>query len=343
MNGMAVACAAVATAVVAFAAVAKAQTGVGPITAYDVRHCIVHRVHAGEQLPEGQTDPDQRHGCLNGGTCGQHNPPEEYYSCACSAGWEGPDCSRAVCHGHGRVFDGTCRGVPSTDPGTPSVSSAGTGCWRCANGGNCTAPGTCTCAPGYGGRRCNPVNDDDAAAQGGDDDGGSAPPPMTTVARSMCSVVGRNHENRSCVQGTCVIGGPNPDAWGVHHGATEPHCMCVTSESVLHYIHPEAPDATTGWRGSVCETPVCVQGTWHDRCSVTQDNAVWPDNPTDFERGCYTCGDSAGGVHGLCTEPDFCTCFEGWCVCRQRSLPSAVLSNTHRWRRAGRASTARLA
>lgn len=90
-------------------------------------------------------------GCLNGGVC------YDVALCACPAqqsllylvhdqptnvltGWTGLDCSMATCtQGY---YDADCSGVP---PGRGGVSSIGDGCYRCANGGNCTAPDVCTC------------------------------------------------------------------------------------------------------------------------------------------------------------------------------------------------------
>jgi hypothetical protein len=43
-------------------------------------------------------------------------------------------------------FDPFCAGLAQA-PG-------GEGCYRCANGGNCTAPDVCDCAPGWGGFDC---------------------------------------------------------------------------------------------------------------------------------------------------------------------------------------------
>jgi hypothetical protein len=100
--------------------------------------------------------------CLNGGVCSnkdacsciqtdsilwtihpdvKDHPPLEYpYSPV--TGWNGSDCSIAMCvQGW---YDKSCIGVA---PG-------GEGCYRCANGGNCTAPDFCTCAPEWTGFDC---------------------------------------------------------------------------------------------------------------------------------------------------------------------------------------------
>jgi hypothetical protein len=64
-------------------------------------------------------------------------------------GWEAKDCSMAVCtQGY---FEAECRSVP---PGAGGVSSMGEGCYRCANGGNCTAPDVCTCTAEWTGYDC---------------------------------------------------------------------------------------------------------------------------------------------------------------------------------------------
>lgn len=59
-------------------------------------------------------------------------------------GWTGSDCSVPMCaQGY---YDPFC-----TDP---VWAPAGQGCYRCANGGNCTAPDVCKCAPGWDGFDC---------------------------------------------------------------------------------------------------------------------------------------------------------------------------------------------
>ena len=59
-------------------------------------------------------------------------------------GWTGSDCSMPMCsQGY---FDPFCTDMEHA-PG-------GEGCYRCANGGNCTAPDACSCAPGWSGYDC---------------------------------------------------------------------------------------------------------------------------------------------------------------------------------------------
>jgi LCCL domain len=101
------------------------------------------------------------YGCRNGGICMSPNKCQcitqksllyEVYNDVVPGaltGWGAADCSMAMCaQGY---FDPECRDVP---PGVGSVSSMGAGCYRCPNGGNCTAPDTCTCAPGWAGYDC---------------------------------------------------------------------------------------------------------------------------------------------------------------------------------------------
>lgn len=59
-------------------------------------------------------------------------------------GWTGSDCSVPVCTQGS--FDPFCTDLPQ--------APAGQGCFRCANGGNCTAPDVCTCAKGWSGYDC---------------------------------------------------------------------------------------------------------------------------------------------------------------------------------------------
>jgi hypothetical protein len=64
-------------------------------------------------------------------------------------GWTGQDCTMAMCTQG--TFDVDCRAVP---PGPGGVSSMGEGCYRCANGGNCTSPDVCTCPVEWTGYDC---------------------------------------------------------------------------------------------------------------------------------------------------------------------------------------------
>jgi hypothetical protein len=61
-----------------------------------------------------------------------------------TTGWTGTDCSMPMC-AQG-FYDPFCTDLPQA-PG-------GEGCYRCANGGNCTAPDVCQCAEGWTGYDC---------------------------------------------------------------------------------------------------------------------------------------------------------------------------------------------
>jgi hypothetical protein len=93
--------------------------------------------------------------CLNGGICINKD------NCNCVqspsvlsiiypdaahgiTGWTGTDCSIPMCTQG--FFDPFCTDLPQ--------APAGEGCYRCGNGGNCTAPDICTCAPGWSGFDC---------------------------------------------------------------------------------------------------------------------------------------------------------------------------------------------
>ena len=92
--------------------------------------------------------------CMNGGFCKAKD------TCSCPrffsrlhrkhkgirSGWtgfNGTDCSIPMCKQG--VFDPLCQ----------DVTSGGEGCFRCKNGGNCTSPDVCTCAPGWTGVDCS--------------------------------------------------------------------------------------------------------------------------------------------------------------------------------------------
>jgi len=94
--------------------------------------------------------------CLNGGVCVSKDNCKCVQTSSVSwrvhtgarhgiTGWTGDDCSIPMCsQGY---YDPFCTDLPQ--------APAGQGCYRCSNGGNCTAPDVCTCASGWTGYDCN--------------------------------------------------------------------------------------------------------------------------------------------------------------------------------------------
>jgi hypothetical protein len=76
-------------------------------------------------------------------------------------------------------------------------------------------------------------------------------------------------------------------------------CNCVQTTSVLYNVHAEAAKGTTGWTGTDCSMPMCVQGYFDPFCSDL------PQAPGG--EGCFRCANN-----GNCTAPDVCTCAAGW-------------------------------
>ena len=76
-------------------------------------------------------------------------------------------------------------------------------------------------------------------------------------------------------------------------------CDCIRVSSKLVTLYPESPSGDTGWTGSDCTIPICVQGFYDPFCTDL------PEAPAG--QGCYRCANS-----GNCTAPDVCTCAPGW-------------------------------
>ncbi|GMI09425.1 hypothetical protein TrVE_jg8809 [Triparma verrucosa] len=75
-------------------------------------------------------------------------------------------------------------------------------------------------------------------------------------------------------------------------------CTCIQTVSVLWKIHKGTKRGMTGWTGTDCSMPVCVQGYYDPFC-------MDPNAPGG--EGCYRCANG-----GSCTSPDYCECAEGW-------------------------------
>lgn len=76
-------------------------------------------------------------------------------------------------------------------------------------------------------------------------------------------------------------------------------CDCVQTDSVLWKVHPLTNRGLTGWTGTDCSMPICMQGYYDPFCGDL------PQAPGG--QGCYRCANN-----GNCTAPDTCTCAPGW-------------------------------
>jgi len=92
-------------------------------------------------------------------------------------------------------------------------------------------------------------------------------------------------------------------------------CICPKIDSVLWLEQKSAGKGMTGWGGSDCSMPICVQGYFDPECG---------DNPFAIGgEGCYRCANG-----GLCIAPDECQCADGWTgydcktpICRMIATP----------------------
>ena len=75
-------------------------------------------------------------------------------------------------------------------------------------------------------------------------------------------------------------------------------CHCIQALSVLWRVHYQAERGLTGWTGTDCSIPICVQGFYDPFC----DGPYAPGG-----EGCYRCANG-----GTCVAPDTCLCGEGW-------------------------------
>jgi len=138
-------------------------------------------------------------------------------------------------------------------------SIPGEGIYECAHRGSCIGPDVCTCTDGWDGYDCTtPLCRHEQPADG--------------------VIVG-------CLNGgTCVY---------------KDQCRCIQVLSVLWKYHqPELERGLTGWGGTDCSMPICVQGYHDPECNM-------PFAPGG--EGCYRCPNN-----GYCVAPDVCQCDEGW-------------------------------
>ena len=76
-------------------------------------------------------------------------------------------------------------------------------------------------------------------------------------------------------------------------------CHCIQIESILWKTHPNAERGLTGYMGTDCSMPMCVQGSYDPECESTL-SAIG-------REGCFRCANG-----GVCVSPDVCECAEGW-------------------------------
>lgn len=153
----------------------------------------------------------------------------------------------------------------------------GEGVFQCYNKGSCLAPDTCTCGDGWQGIDCNV--------------------PLCRFLQANGSMV------KGCLNdGVCV---------------DKDTCRCIQVRSVLNDKDPTMPPGLTGYFGSDCSLPICVQGVFDPWCNVTGSAGV---------DGCYRCRNG-----GQCVAPDICKCAEGWSgvdcgvpICQVANVTSTV-------------------
>jgi sugar lactone lactonase YvrE len=145
----------------------------------------------------------------------------------------------------------------------------GEGLYRCYNRGSCVSPDLCSCADGWTDADCK---------------------------TALC----RYEQRDIFVSRLQVVGCLNAGSC-----LRKDYCSCVKTDSILQTIHtaierfPEFPPFVkeTGFMGTDCSIPMCVQGYWDQTC-----RGVTPGG-----EGCYRCKNG-----GNCTAPDFCTCTPDW-------------------------------
>ena len=151
----------------------------------------------------------------------------------------------------------------------PYFNPRGEGIYHCYNLGSCMSPDKCACIDGYTGPGCRI-------------------PLCRHIQRDPSSI------------GNKVVGCLNNGICG-----KKDKCTCAQVPSILESIHPDARDyplfppylGLTGFNGSDCSIPVCVQGFFDPTC-----RGITPGG-----EGCFRCKNG-----GICTAPDICTCPPNW-------------------------------
>jgi hypothetical protein len=145
----------------------------------------------------------------------------------------------------------------------------GEGLFQCFNRGSCVSPDVCSCPDGYDGFDCR---------------------------TPLC----RYEQRDTLVSKLEIVGCLNGGLC-----QRKDTCECILSNSIMHTVHIEVKrfplfppyDPITGYQGTDCSIPKCVQGFWDHTC-----RGVAPGG-----EGCFRCANG-----GNCTAPDFCTCPPEW-------------------------------
>eukprot|EP00949_MAST-11_sp_MAST-11-sp1_P001477 g1477.t1 len=145
----------------------------------------------------------------------------------------------------------------------------GEGLYQCFNRGSCVSPDVCSCPDGWSGFDCK-----------------------TPLCRfEQKDVFVSNGLVVSCLNGAIC--------------ETKDTCTCIQVPSIMEYTFSEVKrfplfppyDPITGYIGTDCSIPKCVQGFWDHTC-----RGVTPGG-----EGCYRCANG-----GNCTAPDYCSCTPDW-------------------------------
>jgi hypothetical protein len=94
-------------------------------------------------------------------------------------------------------------------------------------------------------------------------------------ATPLCRHEQATGEIVGCINGVCIA---------------KDECQCIQQVSILWEVHQEAERGLTGWTGTDCSMPMCMQGYYDPFC----DSSAAPGN-----EGCYRCSNG-----GICVGPD---------------------------------------
>ena len=121
------------------------------------------------------------------------------------------------------------------------------------------------------------------------------------IAPDICSCKD-GYEGYDCNTPQCRHLQPSGQVSACNNGgicSSRDSCDCVQVPSMLSSLYKESPSGTTGWSGSDCTMPMCIQGFYDPFCTDL------PEAPGG--EGCYRCSNG-----GNCTAPDVCKCAKGW-------------------------------